>query len=165
MATTLFATQLARHPGMQRIPLETLYSRHPAQVDRGGRRYVPAVHRNQDGTSSIFLSPFNRSDRMLPDGRTIEYHPNRAANSQLLELVGREVTLYAQVARQEGRRGLVTVTHPPDLPEGVFYLRVCPRVPPSAPVRQPAEPAAEPPAPPAQAAAAAEPKLMWADME
>lgn len=166
---TMFAAQLARHPGMQqRIPLETMYSRHPAQVDRDGRRYVPAVHRGRDGAASIFLSPFNRSDGVLPDGRTIEYHPNRGATSQMLELVGSEVTLYAQVARQDGRQGLVRVEHPPGLPDGVFHLRVRPPTT-ASPVRHRTAPNAagngsevttwstclEPP----------DTKIAWADME
>lgn len=146
---TLFATQLSRHPSLRRVPLETMYARHPAQVDANGKRFVPAVHRGQADTS-LFIYPFNRfgyMDRILADGRTIEYHPstNLRVNAQLRDLVGREVTLFAQVGKREAREARVVVEHPEGLGDDVFHLRL---VTPSLP---------EAPAPAK--------KVMWADME
>ena len=154
--STLFATQLSRHPGLQRLPLETMYARHPAQTDHEGRRFVPAVYQGPAGPS-LFLYPFNRysyQDRMLPDGRTIEYHPssNGRTNGQLRSLVGKEVTLYAQVGRREARQARVVVEHPPDLAEDVFHLRLVTAAP----------SAAAAPAPQQQQQ---QRRVLWADME
>lgn len=150
-STTLFATQLARHPSLRRVPLETMYARHPAQVDSAGKRFVPAVHRGPADTS-LFLYPFSRyayQDRILADGCTIEYHPstNARVNEQLRALVGREVTLYAQVGRREAREARVVIEHPAGLGDDVFHLRLVPG----------SLPDAGPPVVPAK-------KVMWADM-
>ena len=156
--SSLFATQLSRHPSLHRVPLETMYARHPAQVDHQGKRFVPAVHRGAAGPS-LFLYPFSRfayGDRVLPDGRTIEYHPsaNARTNGELRALVGQEVTLYAQVGKREARQARVVVEQPPDIPDNVFFLRIL--TPATAPPPQPAPPPAA--APPGR-------KALWADME
>lgn len=159
--TGLFAAQLARHPSLQRVALDTMYARHPAQVDQEGKRFVPAVHRGAGGTS-LFIYPFSRyayRDRVLADGRTIEYHSstNAHTNGELRSLVGQEVTLYAQVGRGDAREARVLVQQPADVPEDVFHLRlVSPRLV-SPPGVEPA--AAAPAAPPAD-----KKRVLWADM-
>lgn len=159
--TSLFATQLSRHPAMQRVALDTMYARHPAQVDHEGKRFVPAVHRGPSG-SSLFLYPFSRfayRDRVLPDGRTIEYHPstNARTNGQLRALVGQEVTLYAQVGKRDARQAKVVVEHPADLPEDVFHLRLVGAGAAPVPVA-PAAATADTSPPPKK-------RALWADME
>ena len=149
--TSAFAAQLAAHAHLRPVPLQAMYAAHPAQVDQAGRRFVPAVHHGPRGPS-IFLYPFSRfayRDRVLPDGRTIEYHPstNARTTAELRALVGQEVTLYAQVAGREAREARVVVQHPAGLPDDVFHLRIV-------------APAAAPPA-----AKPAVKRVMWADME
>lgn len=110
----MFATQLLRHPSLRPMPLAEMYAAHP-RVTRGGKTFVPAVHVHPVHGPSIFLYPFSKfayADRILADGRTIEYHPSRNAliDSDIASLVGREVVLYAQAGRAEGRVGRVRVS-------------------------------------------------------
>ena len=152
--TSMFAVQLGRHPSLSPLPWKTMCAKHPAKVGENGQRVVPAVHRGPDGAVSIFINPGNKyayKNCMLPDGRTVEFHPSNspAINRELHALVGREVTLYAQLGR-EARQGRVVVEHPEGLQNDVFHLRLVPAVP---------LPAVAPP-PPAQTK-----KVLWADME
>lgn len=128
----LFATQLSRHPSLKPVGLETMYARHPGQTDpRTGRRFVPAVHRDPDRGASIYMYANGKYvNAMLPDGRTIEYHPstNQAITRQLDELVGKEVTLYTQLGagrQAQAREGKVVVQKSPTF--GVYHLLLQPQ--------------------------------------
>lgn len=130
-APSLFATQLLRHGSLKAIDRDKMYRLHP----RGGLPYTPVVHTDPVRGPSIFLYAYNNvyKDRILPDGLTIEYHASRndAVNNDLNRLVGREVTLYAQLGRHECRHGKVLVKPSTG---GVYHLRLLPP-PPDAPVQ------------------------------
>lgn len=134
MAQTLFQTQLLRHPNLRAIDRELMYARHPSKTDPSGKRYVPAVNHHPAYGYSVFLYPgtkYGYDDRILADGVTIEYHPstNSQLNNELGRLVGQEVTLYAQVGKQECRQGKVTVGRPSSATQPVFHLKLMPLQP------------------------------------
>lgn len=147
--TSLLATQLSRHPSVRPIEWGEMCRAHPAK-EVNGTRFVPAVHRGGPAAESIFLNPSSKyayNNTLLPDGCTIKYYcsNNREITADLRSLVGREVTLYAQVGRGQARQGRVEVAHPGG---DVFHLRLVP------------------PATAAPTAAAEQPKkMLWADME
>ena len=133
---SLLATQLARHPNLRRIRRDVMQARHPAKDTPTGQRYVPAVHTDPQGDVSLFMhatvgSNKGYAGRVLPDGRTIEYHPspNMALDGELDRLVGQEVTLYVQCG-EECREGKVIVDKAPDA-QGLYHLRTVPPPPPS----------------------------------
>lgn len=166
---SLLATQLLRHPSLTPVERSAMYALHPSKTDATGRRYVPAVHRDPRRGASVFVYPFSRHgyrDRMLPDGRTVEYSPsgNSVTNRDLDALVGQEVILYAQLggAPAHCRQGRVRVLKPRrDSP--VFHL--CILAPPTSPPTRArdAGPALAP-WPAARPAEAGE-VTSWADME
>lgn len=139
------ALQLARHPSLKAIEREAMYRLHPSKYDAHGNRYVPAVHYAPAGPS-VFMYPMNGryANKMLADGRTIEYHPStmRSTNADLDSLVGQEVTLYVQCDKQQCRQGRVTVKR---APQGAFHLALV--------------------SPPLPAAPGPSDRISWADME
>lgn len=159
MAPTLFATLLARHPSLKPIPRDVMYARHPRPPNAG---YTPPVHFDRQRGPSIFISangPYQ--DRLLPDGRTIEYHPstNTQVNSDLESLLGKEVTLYASLARGDCREGRVIVqkqTH------GVYHLCLLPLPPLGASFVRPVAGAEHPAVAAAATATQPAPKIDWA---
>jgi hypothetical protein len=125
---SLLATQLARHPALRAVDRDTVWARHPGVYDRArGQKVVPAVHMSANGESSVFINPaLNRyGDRMLADGRTIEFHPstNDVVNGRLDRLLGREATMYAFLGRDAYRMGRVLVEA---AARGVYHLRLAP---------------------------------------
>lgn len=151
---SLFVTQLLRHPSLSPIARDVMYAKHPARDGPSGRRYVPTVHTDPQDGPSVFVNPLNKHgyhDRVLPDGRTIEYHSSVSAtvNRDLRRLVGTEVVLYAMLGRHECRTGRVVVEKPAGVAAEVFHLRLLP----------PSEPALEFPSAPV-----AGPRINWADM-
>lgn len=128
---SMLATQLSRHPSLKPLGLQTMYARHPSQTDPStGRKFVPAVHEDAMRGYSIFMYPktrFGYEDRILPDGRTIEYHPstNASITHQLDRLIGKEVTLYVQTDRTQAREGRVVVEKPSE--SNVYHLQLRPQ--------------------------------------
>lgn len=150
--STMLATQLSRHPSLKPVDRETVWKKHPGVYDRvKGRKVVPAAH---EDPPSVFINPVKNvyGDRLLPDGRTIEFHPssNDAINGALHRLLGREATLYAFLGGNTYRTGRVVVERRATA-DGVFLLTLV----------TPPLPAAGAPADPV---AAAPRKTLWADM-
>lgn len=126
---SLFATQLLRHSSLRAIPRDVMWAKHPAREGPSGHKYVPAVHTDPRDGPSIFINAMNKrgyEDRVLPDGRTIEYHASvsPAVNRELRRLVDSEVTLYAQLGRHDCRVGRVVVEKPRGAADEVFHLRL-----------------------------------------
>ena len=153
---SLLATQLMRHPSLKAVDRDTVWARHPGVYDsRQGRKVVPAAHDSAGGREpSVFINPTKNAygDRMLPDGKTIEFHPstNNNVNGMLDRLAGREATLYAFLGNNTYRAGKVVVK---SVANGVYHLGLV-----------------TPPLPQAALVARAEPprqqrRVLWADMD
>jgi hypothetical protein len=118
------ASQLLRHRDLTAIDRETVWTSHPGVWDsRLGRKVVPTAW---DG--SVYLNAYDNKygDKMLPDGRTIVFHPSNSSsvNAKLSELAGKDVALYAFVGRNTYRTGRVRVEKAQG---GVYHLKVHPR--------------------------------------
>lgn len=137
--SSLLSTQLSRHPSLRAVDREVVWAKHPGVTDaRTGHKVVPTALLT-DNTASVFLNPEKNAygDRILADGRTIEFHPSTSAkvNADLYRLVGREATLYAYLGRAGYRTGRIRVERPPTMnDDGVLYLRI---QPPELPVAMP----------------------------
>jgi len=152
--SSLLAIQLSRHPSLRVVDRETVWTKHPGVYDGvKGRKVVPAAH---DNPPSVYMNPVKNvyGDRLLPDGRTIEFHPSSSdvVNGKLHRLLGREAAFYAYVGNDGYRAGKVVVERRP-MSDGVFHLRLI----------TPPLPAAAGPAP-APAPDTAPEKKAWADM-
>lgn len=149
---SLLATQLLRHPSLKPIDRAAVWARHPGVYDPKTRRtVVPAAH-----DSSVFMNPVKNAygDKLLPDGRTIEFHPSSSnlVNGRLQKLTGAEATLYVFLGNDTYRTGTVAVDR---VAEGVYHLRL---VTPPLPCQPPPRP------PPAEQPSRQPKKMLWADM-
>ncbi len=155
----MLAVQLGRHPSLKPVDRDTVWARHPGVYDQKTRRkVVPAAH---EDPPSVFINPAKNKygDRLLPDGRTIEFHPstNDGVNALLDRLTGREATLYAFLGNNTYRTGRVLVH---SVSNGVYHLGLVtpplPRAPP--PLPSPLPPPVEQPPPQPR-------RVLWADMD
>lgn len=153
---SLLATQLCRHPSLRPVDRDTVWQRHPGVYDsKKGRTVVPAAYDAPPHGPSVFINPVKNAynDRILPDGKTIEFHPSSSdlVNGRLDRLEGKEATLYAFLGNNMYRTGTVTVH---GASRGVYHLRMV----------SPPLPQAPPPPPPPDDSHAPK-RMLWADME